>query len=178
MVEMLSLKRFSHAEAQSILLNYQKYSSENLNRLFLEGKTPTFEDIAGETAGVIITCPQCGWFSKFLATVFFNSPFSRWTGKIFVRPFEKDKTGKAVNRYSSRFAPRRYPMLTSLVKATCDQKPCVKLTYTFPWSMFGARDEFRKVEDGVFLGQTYQKLPFSKAAKLVAHFVLCPLRTY
>lgn len=84
MVEMLSLKRFSHAEAQSILLNYQKYSSENLNRLFLEGKTPTFEDIAGETAGVIITCPQCGWFSKFLATVFFNSPFPAGQGRYLL----------------------------------------------------------------------------------------------
>jgi hypothetical protein len=143
----------------------------------MEGKTPTFEDVAGETAGVIILCPQCGRFSKFLATVFFNSPFSRWTGKIFVRPFEKDKTGKAVNRYRGRLAPRRYLMLTSMVQATCDHKPCVKLTYTFPWSTFGAHDEFRKVEDGIFLGQTYQKLPFSKADMLIAYFVLCALRT-
>jgi hypothetical protein len=171
------VKRFSQIEARTILLNYQKYSFENLNRLFMESITPTYEEIAGETAGVTVLCPRCGWFCKFLATVFFNCSFSRWKGKIFISPFGKDQAGKVVNQYGNRLAPRRFIMLSSIVPATSDHKSCVKLTYTFPWSTFRTYDEIRKVEDGVFLGQTYQKLPFAKKYELIAYFILCALKT-
>jgi hypothetical protein len=177
MSEIPLTKRFSQIEAQAILLNYQKYSCENLDRLFTESITPTYEEIAGETAGATVLCPRCGWFTKFLATVLFNCSFSRWKGKIFTSPFEKDQAGKVLNLYGNRLAPRRFIMLSSIVPATYDHKSCVKLTYTFPWSTFRAYDEIRKVEDGVFLGQTYQKLPFAKKYELKAYFILCALQT-
>lgn len=177
MAEIPLVKRFSQIEAQTILLNYQKYSFENLNRLFVESITPTYEEIAGETAGVTVLCPRCGWFTKFLATVLFDCSFSRWKGKIFISPFERDQAGKVLNLYGNKLAPRRFIMLSSIVPATSDHKSCVKLTYTFPWSTFRAYDEIRKVEDGVFLGQTYQKLPFAKKYELKAYFILCALKT-
>ena len=176
MAEIPLVKRFSHIEAQTILLKYQKYSFENLNRLFVESITPTYEEIAGETAGVIVLCPRCGWFTKFLATVLFDCSFSRWNGKIFISPFEMDQAGKVLNLYGNRLAPRRFIMLSSIVPATSDNKSCLRLTYAFPWSAFRAYDEIRKVEDGVFLGQTYQKLPFAKKYELKAYFILCALK--
>ena len=175
MVEKSSPKRFSHSKAPSVLHNYQEYSFEKLNLLFMQGEVPTFDQVAGETAGAIILCPQCNSVSKIMAAAFFDNPLSRWAGKIFVSPYDEDKSGRAINRYGNRLAPHRYPMLSRLVPATCDRKPCVRLNYIFPWSTFGAFDEFRKVEDGVFVGKTYQKLPFTKTAMLTAHFVLCAL---
>jgi len=176
MAEIPLAKRFSKNEAQTILLNYQKYSCENLDRLFMESITSAYEEIAGETAGAIVLCPRCGWFTKFLATVLFNCSFSRWKGKVFISPFKKDQGGKVLNQYGNRLVPRRFIMLSSIVPATSDHKSCVKLTYTFPWSTFRAYDEIRKVEDGVFLGQTYQKLPFAKKYELKAYFILCALK--
>lgn len=177
MTERPLVKRFSQIEAQTILINYQKYSFENLSRLFVEGITPTYEEIAGETAGVTVLHPRCGWFTKFLATVLFDCYFSRWKGKIFISPFERDQAGKVLNLYGNRLAPRRFIMQSSIVPATSDHKSCLKLTYTFPWSTFRTYDEIRKIEDGVFLGQTYQKLPFSNKYKLKAYFILCALQT-
>jgi hypothetical protein len=176
MAEIPLVKRFSQIETQTILSNYQKYSCENLSRLFMEGISPKYEEIAGETAGVSVLCPWCGWLTKFLAIVLFNCSFSRWKGKIFISPFKKDQAGKVLNQYGNRLAPRRFNMLSNIVPATSDHKSCVKLTYTFPWSTFRAYDEIRKVEDGVFLGQTYQKLPFAKKYELKAYFILCALK--
>jgi hypothetical protein len=177
MAETPLVKRFSRIEAQTILLNYKNFPFERLNQLFMESITPTYEEIAGETAGVIVLCPKCGWSTKFLATVLFNCSCSRWKGKIFISPFEKDQAGKVLNQYGNRLAPRRFTMLSSIEPATSDRKSCVKLTYAFPLSTFRAYDEIRKVEDGVFLGQTYQKLPFTKKYELKAYFILCALKT-
>jgi hypothetical protein len=89
MTDIPLVKRFSRIEAQTISLNYQKYSFENLNLLFMEGITPTYKEIAGETSGVIVLYPRCGWFSRFLATIFLIVLFLAGRGRHFLARSKK-----------------------------------------------------------------------------------------
>jgi hypothetical protein len=177
MTTIKSVQRHSPAEAQKIITRLKQDTYDNLNRLFKEGKVPSFEEIEGETAsGMLAWNPRAPWWGKPLAMICFDNPLSRWTGKTFVTPFSEGKTGDGFNLFQNRIKPRRFPFLTRIEKAISDQNPCLTVNYNrFPGTLFSTRDELRMIDDGVFLGQAYSKLPWDKKRWLLRYFVLCAL---
>lgn len=172
-----SVKRYSLEDAQTIITKLKRDTFDDLNRKFKEGKAPLFDEIEGETAGSFLAWnPQAPWWSKPLTLISFDNPSSRWTGKMFITPFSEGKTGGGLNLFQNRIKPRRFPFLTRIEKAVSDQKPCLTLDYArFPGTLFSTHDEVRRIDDGVFLGQGYSKLPWDKERFLLTYFVVCAL---
>jgi hypothetical protein len=172
-----SVKRYSLEDAQTIVKKLQRDTFDELNRKYKEGKAPSFDEIGGETAsGMLAWNPQAPWWGKPLAMICFDNPLSRWTGKMFTTPFSEEKTGEGFNLFKNRIKPHRFPFLTRIEKAIADQNPCLTVNYNrFPGTMFSTRDELRKIDDGVFLGQAYSKLPWDKERLFLTYFVLCAL---
>ncbi|MBM3158079.1 MAG: hypothetical protein FJ004_12480 [Chloroflexi bacterium] len=177
MTTVKTVKRYSLEEAQTIITRLKRDTFDNLNRLFKEGKAPPFDEIEGETAsGMLAWNPQAPWWGKPLAMICFDNPLSRWTGKMFNTPFSEGKTGAGLNLFQNRIKPRRFPFLTRSEKAISDQNPCLTVDYNrFPGTVFSTRDELRRIDDGVFLGQAYSKLPWDKKRWLLTYFALCAL---
>jgi hypothetical protein len=64
----------------------------------------------------------------------------------------------------------------SVEKSVFDQKPCLTITYpNLPSRLYGLRDELRMIDDGVILGQGYQKHLQGKGYSLQSYFALCAL---
>lgn len=177
MATIKSTKRYSLQDAQRIIARLKRTSYDDLNRLFREGKAPSFEEVEGETAsGMLAWSPKAPWWGKPLAMICFDNPLSRWTGKMFITPFSEEKTGEGVNLFRNRIKPRRFPFLTRIEKSLSDQNPCLAVNYNrFPGKTLSTRDELRKIEEGVFLGQAYSKLPWDKERRFLRYFVLCAL---
>jgi len=169
-------KRYSREDAQAILAKFRKNSFEELRLLFKEGKAPTFEETEGNTVGLILALnPRVGWLLKLGSKLLFDGPFARWAGKRFLTSFSENKRGKGINIFQNRFLPHRYIIETYIDKSLSDQSPCLVVSYPhFPSNGFGIRDELRRIDDAIFLGQTFQKLPWGKY-KLQGYFVLCAL---
>jgi hypothetical protein len=172
-----SVKRYTLEEAQTVITRLKQDTYENLNRLFKEGRAPSFDEIEGKTAsGMLAWNPQAPWWGKPLAMICFDNPLSRWTGKMFITPFSEAKTGDGVNLFQNRIKLRRFPFLTRIEKAISDQNPCLAVNYNrFPGKQLSTRDELRRIDDGVFLGQAYSKLPWDKERWFLVYFVLCAL---
>jgi hypothetical protein len=177
MTTIKSVKRYSPEEAQTVITKLKQDTYDNLNRLFKEGKAPSFDEIEGETAsGMLAWNPQAPWWGKPLALICFDNPLSRWIGKTFSTPFGEGKTGEGINLFQNRIKPRRFPFLTRIEKAISDQNPCLTVDYNrFPGTVFSTRDELRRIDDGVFLGQAFSKLPWDKKRWFLKYFVLCAL---
>ena len=172
-----SLRRYSREEAQTVINKLKQNSFDDLNKLFGEGGTPSFDEIEGETtSGMLAWNPQAHWWSKPLAIICFDNPLSRWTGKMFTEPFGEGRTGGGINKFNNKIKPCRFPYATCIENGMMDGNPCLRLDYThFPGTMFSTRDELRKIDDGVFLGQAYSKLPWDKERWFLRYFVLCAL---
>jgi hypothetical protein len=170
-------KRHSFEDAQKVIAKLKEYSFDDLHKLFKEGKAPAFAEIEGDTLGSFLALkPKAGWWKKAALAITFDNPLARWTGKRFITPFAEDKTGKGVNLFKNRIFPQRFGIETSIEKSLFDQKPCLVVIYPhFPSSLFGLRDELRRIDDGVFLGQGHQKLSRGKQYSLQGYFVLCAL---
>jgi hypothetical protein len=177
MTAVILTKRHSFEDAQKVITKFKEYSFDDLHKLFKEGKAPAFAEIEGDTLGGFLALkPKAGWLQKAALAITFDNPLARWTGKRFITPFAEDKTGKGVNLFKNRIFPQRFGINTSLGMSLFDQKPCLVVTYPhFPSSLFGLRDELRRIDDGVFLGQGHQKLPRGKQYSLQGYFVLCAL---
>lgn len=173
----MSITRYSREDAKTIVARLKRDSFDDLNRLFSEGRTPSFDEIEGETAsGLLAWNPQAPWWSKLLAIICFDNPLSRWAGKIFIEPFGEEKVGEGVNQFNNRIKPRRFPFVTCIEKTIADQKPCLRLDYThFPGNLLSTRDELRSIDNGVFLGRAYSKLPWDKEIWFLRYFVVCAL---
>jgi len=178
MSAIVSAERHSTENAQAIMARLSGYSFDDLHPLFQEGKTPSFEEIEGDTAGSIFAWnPKTSWRMKLLTRILFDSPFARWTGKRFVTRFDEDERGKGINLYQNRILRHRFSFDTCIKKSMFDQNPCLALVYApFPSPTFGTIDELRRIEDGVFLGQGYHKFPWEREHSLLGYFVLCALR--
>jgi hypothetical protein len=177
MTTISSTKRYSLEEAQTAIAKLKRDSFDDLNRLFEGGRTPSFEEIEGETASAMLAWnPQAPWWGKPLAAICFDNPLSHWTGKAFVAPFGEGRTGEGFNQFRNRIKPRRFPFLTSVESAASDQGPCLRVEYNhFPGTLFSTRDELRSIGDGVFLGMAYSKLPWDRERWPLRYFVLCAL---
>jgi hypothetical protein len=169
-------KRYSRVDAQAILVKFRQRSFEELRLLFNEGKAPTFEETEGNTVGLILALnPKVSWWLKLGSKILFDSPFARWAGKAFLTPFNEKAGGKGINIFQNRILPHRFRIETHIDKSLADQNPCLVVYYPyFPSRLFGIIDELRRIDDGVFLGQTFRKLPRGKY-ELQGYFVLCAL---
>jgi len=174
----MSEKRHSQEEAETIIDRLRGYSFEELHPLFEEGRIPLFEDIEGDTAGSLLAWnPRSPWWRKLLTRIAFDNPFARWKGKRYTTPFGEEKGGRGVNLFRNRILPRRHRFNTSIEKALFDKNPCLVLDYgSLPSLLAGTRDELLRIEDGVFVGRGYHKLPWEKEHSFVACFVLCALK--
>lgn len=177
MSNIISVKRHSLEEAQRAIAKYKNCSFDDFHQLFREGKTPTFDEIEGYTLlSLLAWNPKGAWWSKASWAMIGDNLFARWQGKRFITPFADKKKGEGTNVFRNRLFPRRYPMDTSIEKSQFDQKPCLIITYPhFPSSLYGLRDELRKIDDGVFLGQGYSRPLLGKGYSLRSYFVLCAL---
>jgi len=171
-------KRYSREDAQTIIAKLKTKPFEDLHPLFKEGSLPSFYEIEGDTTGSLLPWdPETPWWVKLQSVILFDSPLGRWTGKRFMTPFNEGKRGKGINLFQNRVLPRRFRFDTSIQKAQADQKPCLVLDYVhLPLSLFSIRDELRKIDDGVFLGQGYAKLPWDKEHFLLVYFAICALQ--
>jgi hypothetical protein len=170
-------ERYSLENAEAIIAKFKEYSFDDLHRLFREGKSPSFDEIEGNTAGsFLVLNPKAGWWRKAALAIAFDNPLSRWTGKRFISTFDGEKKGEGTNLFRNRFFPQRFGINTSVEKSLFDQKPCLAVTYPhFPSSLFGLRDELKRIDDGVFLGQGHHRLPWGKGYSLQGYFLLCAL---
>ncbi len=177
MTTIKTAKRYSLEEAQKIVSRLKQGAYDDLNRLFKEGRAPSFEEIEGETAsGMLAWEPQAPWWGKLLAMICFDNPLSRWTGKLFITPYSEGKTGEGLNLFRNRIKPHRFPFLTRIEKSISDQDPCLAVNYNrFPGKALSTRDELRRIDDGVFLGRAYSKMPWDKERRFLTYFVLCAL---
>ena len=179
MTTIMLARRYSLEDAQTIIAKFKKYSFDELHKLFKEGKAPSFDEIEGNTAGSFLALnPKAAWWRKaalvITLAITFANPLARWKGKRFVTPFDEEKKGKGINLFQNRLFPQRFGIDTSIEKSLFDQKPCLAVTYPhFPSSLFGLRDELRRIDDGVLLGQGHHKLPWGKQYALQGYFVLC-----
>jgi len=173
----MAAQRHSSGNAQAIMAKLRQYPFDDLHPLFMEGKTPFFEEIDGDTAGSFLAWnPKTHWWMKVLARIGFDNPFARWTGMRFITPFVEERRGKGTNLYQNRILPYRFSFDTCIKKSLFDQQPCLALDYApFPSPMFGTLDELRRIDDGVFLGQGYHKFPWQKEHSFLGYFVLCAL---
>lgn len=170
-------KRHSLEDAQKIVAKLKKYPFDYFHQLFRDGKLPTFGEIEGDTLGrTLVWDPKVGWLPKMGWAFIGDNPFSRWEGKRFITPFTEAKKGKGINLFRNRFFPQRNRLETSIENSLFDQKPCLIITYPyFPSKLYGLRDELRKIDNGVFLGQGYQGYSIDKGYSLRSYFVLCSL---
>jgi hypothetical protein len=170
-------KRHSLEDAQAIIAKFKKYSFDDFHKLFREGKAPSFDEIEGDTAGSFLALdPKAEWWRKAALAIAFDNPLARWMGKRFISPFDEVKNGRGTNLFRNRIFPQRFGINTFVEKSLFDQNPCLAVTYPhFPSSLFGLRDELRRIDDGVFLGQGHHKLPGGKEYSLQGYFVLCAL---
>ena len=170
-------KRHSLEDAQAIIAKFKKYSFDDFHKLFKEGKAPSFDEIEGDTTGSFLALnPKVGWWRKAALAIAFDNPLARWTGKRFITTFDGEKNGEGTNLFGNRVFPQRFGINTFVEKSLFDQKPCLVVTYPhFPSSLFGLRDELKKIDDGVLLGQGHHKLPWGKEYSLQGYFVLCAL---
>jgi len=170
-------ERYSFEDAQAIIAKFEEYSFDDFHGLFSEGKTPSFDEIEGDTAGSFLTLnPEAGLWRKLALAATFDNPLARWTGKRFITQFEKEKTGRGINLFRNRIFTQRFGVNTSIDDSLFDLKPCLVVTYPhFPSSVFGLRDELRRIDDGVFLGQGHHRLPWGKGYSLQGYFILCAL---
>ncbi|MBM3156569.1 MAG: hypothetical protein FJ004_04715 [Chloroflexi bacterium] len=177
MTAVMVAKRHSIADAQKIIARFKEYAFDDFHKVFSEGKAPSFAEIEGDTLGGFLALrPGSGWWRKAALASTFDNPLARWTGKRFITPFAEDKTGTGVNLFRNRIFPQRFGIDTSIGESLFDRKPCLVVNYThFPSSLFGLRDELRRIDDGVFLGQGHQRLPWGKQYSLQGYFVLCAL---
>jgi len=173
----VAVQRHSRENAQAIMARLKGYSFDDLHWLFKEGKTPSFEELEGDTAGSFLAWnPKTSWRLKLLTLIGFDNPFARWTGKRFVTGFDEDRRGKGINLYQNRLLLHRFSFATCIKESMFDQDQCLALVYApFPSPMFGTVDELRRIEDGVFLGQGYHRFPWEKQYSLLVYFVLCAL---
>ena len=179
MTTMKAVKRYSIEDARKVIANFKKYSFDDFHKLFKEGRAPSFDEIEGDTFGSFLTLnPRGGWWRKAALTIAFDNPLARWTGKRFLISFAANKMGKGVNLFRNRIFPQRFGINTSIDSSIFDQQPCLAVTYPhFPSSLFGLRDELRRIEDGVFLGQGHHRLLGSKGYSLQGYFLLCALKS-
>jgi len=177
MTTIILAKRYSLEDAQTIIAKFKKYSFDDLHKLFKQGKAPSFDEIEGDTLGSLLALnPKAVWWKKAAAGILFDSPLARWAGKRFVTPFDEEKKGKGINLFRNRIFPRRFRIDTYVTKAQLDQNPCLTVAYPhFPSSMFGIRDELRRIDEGVFLGQAHAKLIWGKQYSVQGYFLLCAL---
>ena len=177
MTTIILAKRYSLEDAQTITAKFKKYSFDDFHKLFTQGRTPSFDEIEGDTFGSFLALnPKARWLRKTALAIAFDNPLARWTGKRFITPFDEEKKGKGINLFRNRIFPQRFGIDTSIEKSLFDQKPCLAVTYPhFPSSLFGLRDELKRIDDGVFLGQGHHKLPWGKEYSLQGYFVLCAL---
>lgn len=83
-----------------------------------------FEEIEGETVGSYLTPnPKTPYWEILLVKIL----FSRWTGKNFFTPFDKEKRGKGVNLFKSIFSHYRFQDLTLILKMHIAIVICVLL---------------------------------------------------
>jgi len=176
MTTVIPTKRYSRGDARTIVARFEQYSFEDLHPLFKEGKAPSFDELEGDTVGLMLTLnPKVGWLLKLGSKLLFDGPFARWAGKRFLTSFSENKKGKGINIFQNRFLPHRYRIETYIDNSLSDQSPCLVVSYPhFPSNGFGIRDELRRIDDAIFLGQTFQKFPWGKY-KLQGYFVLCAL---
>ncbi len=172
-----SVERRSREGALAIISKLQRDSFDDLDLVFEQGTAPSFDEIEGDTAGGLLAWhPQAPWWSKPLGMVCFDNPLSRWAGKAFIKRFSEGETGEGLNRFHNRIKPRRFPFVTRIESEIAGQSPCLTLDYCrFPGTLFSTRDELRTIEDGVFLGRAYSKLPWDKERWFLRYFVLCAL---
>jgi hypothetical protein len=170
-------QRHSLEDAQAIIAKFKKYTFDDFHKLFKEGKAPSFHEIEGNTAGSFLALnPKAGWWRKAALAIAFDNPLARWTGKRFITTFDGEKNGEGTNLFGNRVFPQRFGINTSIEESLFDQKPCLAVTYPhFPSSLFGLRDELRKIDDGTFLGQGHNRLLWSKGYSLQGYFILCAL---
>lgn len=171
-------KRYSLENAEAIIAKFKEHSFDDFHKLFREGKVPSFDEIEGDTAGSFLTLnPKARLWRKVALAIAFDNPLARWTGKRFITPFEKGKPGKGINLFHNRIFPERFGIDTTIEESLFDLKPCLTVTYPhFPSRFFGLRDELRRIEDGVFLGQGHHRLPWGKGHSLQGYFLLCALK--
>ena len=177
MTTIILAKRHSLEDAQRVIAKSKRYSFDDFHRLFREGRAPSFDEIKGNTFGSFLALnPKAGWWRKAALAIAFDNPVARWTGKRFITTFDGENKGEGTNLFRNRIFPQRFGINTFVEKSLFDQKPCLVVTYPhFPSSLFGLRDELKKIDDGVFLGQGHHKLPWSKEYSLQGYFVLCAL---
>ncbi len=169
-------KRHSIGEAQAIIARLKEYNFDDLHTLFSDGKTPRFEEIEGDTAGsYLVWNPKTAAWRKLDTQLGYEMPLSRWTGARFITRFDEDTRGKGIHLHNNFIYRRRYPFYTRIMESKFDQKPCLAMYYPFITFMIGTTHELRKVEDGVFLGQWYNKFPWGEKHSLLTYFVLCAL---
>lgn len=172
-----AVKRHSRGEAQAIIARLKEYTFDDLHKLFSDAKTPCFEEIEGDTAGSYLAWnPKTSSSRKLDTRLGYEMPFSRWTGTRFITRFDEDTRGKGIHLVQNRILRRRFPFYTCIKESKFDQNPCLAVDYPFITFMIGTTHELRKIEDGVFIGQWYNKFPWGKKHSLLTYFVLCALR--
>jgi len=171
-------KRYSLEDAEAIIDKFKEHSFDDFHKLFDEGKAPSFDEIVGDAFGSFLALnPKAGWWRKAALAIAFDNPLARWTGKRFISSFDGEKKGEGTNLFRNGFFPQRFGINTSIEKSLFDHKPCLVVAYPhFPSSVFGLRDELRRINDGVFLGQGHHRLPWGKGYSLQGYFLLCALR--
>ena len=170
--------RYSETEAMTIIEQFKKSSIKDLDTLFNSETLPIFEELEGETAGVILALnPGNPWWLTCIIKIVFKSPLGRWTGKKFITPFNEGKKGHGVNLFKSRYFPSLFPFDTYTKNAYVDDKPCLALDYrAYHLLTCGLVDEVRKIRDGQVLGKAYYKFPWRRQTWFVGYFVLCSLK--
>ena len=178
MTTLMLLKRYSLEDAEAIIAKFKEHSFDDFHKLFNEGKVPSFDEIEGDTFGSFLALnPKAGWWRKAALAIAFDNPLAHWTGKRFISTFDGEKKGEGTNLFRNRFFPQRFGINISIEKSLFDQKHCLVVTYPhFPSSVFGLRDELRRIDDGVFLGQGHHRLPWGKEYSLQGYFLLCALK--
>ena len=145
--------------------------SEELAELYRNASTPTIAELDGDYRGRMLAVPPAGRALQALSRQWAGSDyFFVWQGKSF-QPLA-DEVGRGVNRLLVDRL-HRYPFLTRVKPSAFGEFDAVELDYDLPENPFfirAIRDEIRRLDDGLYLGQAYVRLGGSE--QLVLYFGL------
>lgn len=149
------------------LKSLHRYTLDELNELYADGERPDPSDIDGNFSGGVPAVSSENLLGKLSLPTYFLSKLGLlpWSGKSF---FANDRRGHnrlLLNRFS--VAPFEYRPGSS----AHDGEDCLVLDYGIdenPFVLDFIRDEVRRIQDGLVLGQMY----FKPTASLVLYFAL------
>lgn len=147
-------------------------SFPEIERRFEAGGVPAYKRYVGPTNGTWLLRDQQPWWAALIVRLTLDAPWSRWTGKGFLTPFDRDRQGAGSNLFANRIAPLRLQFRTKIGTADHDGQPCLTLEYRPGSLYFGLVDHVRELDDGLLLGQMRVGFPWRKRRIFIGYFAL------